>query len=293
MKLVSEKDYISHHGIKGQKWGIRRFQNLDGSLTEAGKQRYSSEAKNNEESLAAAAVILGFYTVPIAGAVAADAIRKGAAKVRTNKAIQRALNAEIDSVTGIPLKSEPMTADEDMKLANPGRGNGKRETAFNCVFCSTAYDLRRRGFEVTAKETTEPIAADTYEKFYKGAKCTQVIPAGHDSVFNALSTNPWAMTFMDSDFRAYHKAMKSTLKNDLLAQGDGARGYFGVTWFGQPGGHSMIYEVQNGKIVLRDCQIGKVINLNQVLDSSSMCRYTRIDDKEPNLDELRKAGAIK
>lgn len=32
--------YLSHHGIKGQQWGNRRFQNEDGSLTEAGKHRY-------------------------------------------------------------------------------------------------------------------------------------------------------------------------------------------------------------------------------------------------------------
>lgn len=32
--------YLVHHGIKGQKWGVRRFQNDDGSLTPAGKSRY-------------------------------------------------------------------------------------------------------------------------------------------------------------------------------------------------------------------------------------------------------------
>ena len=31
---------LYHHGIKGQRWGIRRFQNEDGSLTAEGKQRY-------------------------------------------------------------------------------------------------------------------------------------------------------------------------------------------------------------------------------------------------------------
>lgn len=35
-------DSLEHHGIKGQKWGIRRFQNPDGSLTALGKQRYYS-----------------------------------------------------------------------------------------------------------------------------------------------------------------------------------------------------------------------------------------------------------
>lgn len=34
-------EHVSHHGIKGQKWGIRRFQNRDGSLTSEGKKRYT------------------------------------------------------------------------------------------------------------------------------------------------------------------------------------------------------------------------------------------------------------
>ena len=36
-------DYICHWGIKGMKWGVRRFQNKDGSLTPAGKKRYSPQ----------------------------------------------------------------------------------------------------------------------------------------------------------------------------------------------------------------------------------------------------------
>ncbi len=36
----SYKDSLMHHGIKGQKWGVRRFQNPDGSLTPEGKRRY-------------------------------------------------------------------------------------------------------------------------------------------------------------------------------------------------------------------------------------------------------------
>lgn len=35
---MSYNDYLEHHGIKGMKLGIRRFQNPDGSLTNAGKK---------------------------------------------------------------------------------------------------------------------------------------------------------------------------------------------------------------------------------------------------------------
>lgn len=35
-----QKNSLEHHGIIGQKWGVRRYQNPDGSLTEEGRQRY-------------------------------------------------------------------------------------------------------------------------------------------------------------------------------------------------------------------------------------------------------------
>lgn len=35
-------DYLAHHGIKGQRWGVRRFQYEDGSLTSAGRDRYGA-----------------------------------------------------------------------------------------------------------------------------------------------------------------------------------------------------------------------------------------------------------
>lgn len=40
---------LYHWGIKGMKWGVRRFQNPDGSLTPAGKKRYSAEVGEGEE----------------------------------------------------------------------------------------------------------------------------------------------------------------------------------------------------------------------------------------------------
>ena len=40
-------DFLAHHGIKGQKWGIRRYQNPDGTLTAEGRERYKEVFKNS------------------------------------------------------------------------------------------------------------------------------------------------------------------------------------------------------------------------------------------------------
>ena len=42
-------NYLYHHGIKGQKWGIRRYQNADGSLTAEGKAKKKEKRKSASE----------------------------------------------------------------------------------------------------------------------------------------------------------------------------------------------------------------------------------------------------
>lgn len=44
-------EYLAHHGILGQKWGVRRFQNKDGSYTAAGKKRHANNDSTDESSI--------------------------------------------------------------------------------------------------------------------------------------------------------------------------------------------------------------------------------------------------
>lgn len=46
MEVITTANELYHHGILGQRWGLRRYQNKDGSLTPAGKKRYKIQSRD-------------------------------------------------------------------------------------------------------------------------------------------------------------------------------------------------------------------------------------------------------
>lgn len=48
---MEQNTSLYHHGIKGQRWGVRRFQNKNGTLTRAGRKRYAKDADKEKPKL--------------------------------------------------------------------------------------------------------------------------------------------------------------------------------------------------------------------------------------------------
>lgn len=127
------KNELYHHGILGQRWGIRRFQRKDGSLTSSGKKRYSDNGdsehkKSRNKKVAIAAGIT-------AGATIAAASVYLTAKNRKSKAMS--VIKEMSDKRGAEIRQN---AQRGMEFMN--RTMSRQNSAMNSA--NAAFDVLNR-----------------------------------------------------------------------------------------------------------------------------------------------------
>ncbi len=97
---VYSSDELYHHGIKGMKWGVRRYQNEDGTLTAAGRKR---QKQSNQSETERRYVEIDGRKIPV-GRFGGKSQRKGSSQ-KSNRLSDESLNSRIDKI-GNRLETE-------------------------------------------------------------------------------------------------------------------------------------------------------------------------------------------
>lgn len=296
-------EYISHHGIKGQKWGVRNgppYPLSEGDHSAAEKKASSSSGSKGTKkvstgesgsALLAAYLamwgLMGVWTGTVMGARAMQAAVAKKKNEKVNKRIEA--NTNVDKKTGLKLKDREYTEKEDMAQVNPGYKNFSQDTKNNCQNCTITYEMRRRGYDVTANKREQGFHNDELKNYFPGVK-TKTIVSGitidaktHEAIMDQVAQKRRIKSISNANFDGAKEAISNMKKEP------NSRGNLTVQW-GVGGGHSMFYEVNDGVVTVRDCQSNKVLNERQaekMLASTWLMEITRYDNLKINPKRMK------
>lgn len=271
LSIADKVNALHHHGIQGQKWGDR-----NGPPYPLKRSQMSSEEKRSEPKqgyyvpVSAIAYIAAYSIIGLALASYAG-IDQATTKSRDKKYTKERNSAPKDKKTGLPLITDKTRSEkEELKRVNPGAPY-KDGTSNNCVNCSMATELRKKGYDVAAHPTDEGFGVSKIKSLWPKAKFVTVSKT-------------------DSYGNANLKAMRTKAIQEIEKQPEGSRGYLGVTWSGSFSGHAMNYDIKNGKMRIIDGQSGKIYkNPKEILDMASDIYYMRLDNQEPDWKKIKGA----
>lgn len=178
----------------------------------------------------------------------------------------------------LELKEDEITHAEDQALINPEYSPYEEEYSMNCAYCTAAYDLRMRGYDVEAM----PYDPNTYD-----ANMETISEWYEDTSVEDWTYNSWVMSDPDTGAVTFMNPSEVFERTETVFEDmpDGSYGQYCVYW-DMGGGHSMTWEKQNGQTIIRDCQTNQTYTydewVKEYADYTSSTAILRTDNREPS-----------
>lgn len=258
---------ISHSGVKGMKHYQHKFGKWQ-------KQARYAVGRDDPDKAYKIESRTGPMGIMLAGAVQSIAKKNKyrSADKNEKEVIYEILDSPIDEKSGLHLKTNKMSIEEDAEKVNPGFKNADVDTKRNCVNCAIAYDMRRRGYNTMAKKYQYPqFTSGTIGVCYPDVETKEFWgydPLGHRS----------------------SKQLKKDILSEFNRSNNGERGILEVEWPYTEIRHSLIYEKNNGKMTLIDPQSGRTYNdfsKTKILDDLEFAGVSRLDNVEPDYEKVK------
>lgn len=164
-------------------------------------------------------------------------------------------------------------------------------SSYNCASCSIAYDMRRRGYDVTAPKQTKQGGEyggfttaeilDAYKpRDAKAYANNDYVKAYDIHITNAGSKGHGLVSPVDKRYKAFDTDQVNEIKKEILKNNpEGSYGILNESWY-TGGGHSVIWSIENGDVIIRDSQVNEIRTLEEDLTTAISCNWTRTDNLE-------------
>lgn len=266
-QLVKPGTWIAHHGIKGQKWGVRRYQNLDGSLTELGRKRYMKSKYGMSQ-------FSGIYR-----GSKDNIISEHHYTYTDNQGVNHfkdVIDLKDERINNDYIDDPSTAFSKQYTKVNPMYGK-QTGTTNNCTKCAAAMIMAKKGYDFEAGRSWDGLSGAFDYWFDGGIKNT------FDTIFDTASS---VVKTNKGDYGTIDFRNKMNPKSGHV-----------VNWEHNSDGTFSLFDSQNGSSFTSDTFADVVDQYNDSLgnmfDLNNTMHVSNLTNAKPNWDHLSEDAVLR